>query len=162
MYLDAMSFLEDDLESWRPFEQLLTLSDADLEREIPDAHGWNGRDLIAHMVAYQELALQVARDLAVRETSRSKAEADADWAARGHVVNDEINAQWRALPMAEVRRRMETVAGELRGYLTVVPETRWLKNADMLKFFQAELIEHYEDHRDELRAVLAAAGRAPA
>lgn len=162
MYLDAMSFLEDDLEAWRPFEQLLTLSDTDLEREIPDAHGWNGRDLIAHLVAWQELALQVALELALRDASPSKEQADADWAARGDVINDEINAEWRALPMAEVRRRMETVAGELRGYLTVVPETRWLKNSAMLKFFLTEMTEHYEDHRDDLQAVLAAAGRAPA
>lgn len=162
MYLDALSFLEDDLEAWRPFEQLLALSDADLEREVPAAHGWSGQDLIAHLVAWQELALQVARELAVNETSRTKEQADADWAARGDVINDEINAEWRALPMADVRRRMATVAGELRGYLTVVPEARWLKNPAMLKFFLNEMTEHYEDHRDDLAAVLAAAGRTPA
>lgn len=161
MYLDALSFLEDDLETWRPFEQLLALSDEDLERVIPGAHGWSGRDLIAHLVAWQELALRVARELAINETSPAKERADADWAARGDVINDEINAEWRALPMAEVRRRMETVGGELRGYLTVIPETRWLKNSDMLRFFLTEMTEHYEDHRDDLAAVLAA-GRAPA
>ena len=32
--------------------------------------------------------------------------------------------------MDEVRERFATVPGELRGYLTVVPETRWLKHAD--------------------------------
>lgn len=162
MYLDALSFLEDDLESWRPFEQLLALTDADLEREIPGAHGWTGRDLIAHLVAWQELALTVARELAVRETSRAKAEADAAWAARGDVINDEINAEWRALPMDEVRRRMGSVPGELRGTLTVVPEARWLKSPDMLKFFLTEMTEHYDDHRDDLAAVLAGAGRTPA
>lgn len=162
MYLDALSFLEDDLEAWRPFEQLLALSDEELEREIPGAHGWSGRDLIAHLVAWQELALQVARELALRDTSPAKERADADWAARGDVINDEINAEWRTLPMAEVRRRMGTVAGELRGYLTVVPETRWLKNSDMLRFFLTEMTEHYEEHRADLAAVLTAAGRAPA
>ena len=31
--------------------------------------------------------------------------------------------------MDEVRARFRTSPGELRGYLTVVPESRWLKNA---------------------------------
>ena len=47
--------------------------------------------------------------------------------------------------------------GELRGYLTVVPETRWLKHADHRRFFYEETTEHYEDHRADLEAVLEAA-----
>jgi hypothetical protein len=39
----------------------------------------------------------------------------------------------------------------------VVPETRWIKNAEMMGFFSAETIEHYEDHRPELAALLASA-----
>ena len=159
MYLDAMSFLEEDLEAWQPYAALLALSDADLEREVPDAHGWSGRDLIAHLVGWQEVALAVARELAVNEKSATKARADANWAARGDVINDEMNAEWRTLPMAEVRQRMESVAGELRGYLTVVPEARWLKDPHMLRFFLTEMTEHYEDHRADLRAVLDAAAR---
>ena len=161
MYLDAMSFLEEDLEAWQPFQELLTLSDEELERETQNSHGWTGRDLIAHLVAWQEHALAVAKDIAVRDTSSTKDQADADWAARGDLINDEINAEWRQLPMSEVRSRMSSVAGELRGYLTVVPETRWLKNPTMLKFFLNEMTEHYEDHRTDLDAVLAAAGRPP-
>lgn len=161
MYLDAMSFLQEDLEAWQPFQELLTLTDEELERETQNSHGWTGRDLIAHLVAWQELALAVAKDIAVRDSSPTKEQADAAWAARGDVINDEINAEWRRLPMSEVRRRMSTVAGELRGYLTVVPETRWLKNPAMLKFFLNEMTEHYEDHRTDLDAVLAAAGRPP-
>lgn len=159
MYLDALSFLEDDRDGWRPFERLLELSDEDLGRPLPEAHGWSGRDLIAHLVGWQEVALQVARELAVNETSPTREFADADWAARGDVINDEINDAWRRLPMDEVRRRMATVPGELRGYLTVVPESRWLKNAAMLKFFVTEMVEHYDAHRNDLMAVLRAAGR---
>jgi hypothetical protein len=51
------------------------------------------------------------------------------------------------------------VAGELRGYLTVVPETRWIKHAAHQRFFYEETLEHYDDHRPELEAILAAAGR---
>ena len=41
----------------------------------------------------------------------------------------------------------------------MVPETRWLKHADHLRFFQQETTEHYEEHRADLEAVLAAARR---
>ena len=61
MYFDALSFLEDDRDAWQPFEQLATLSDDQLAREIPGMHGWSGRDLIAHLVGWQEVALAVAR-----------------------------------------------------------------------------------------------------
>jgi hypothetical protein len=39
-----------------------------------------------------------------------------------------------------------------------VPETRWLKHAKNLESFREETIEHYEEHVDDLRAILAAAG----
>ncbi|MFZ5855132.1 MAG: maleylpyruvate isomerase N-terminal domain-containing protein [Chloroflexota bacterium] len=157
MYLDALSFLEDERDAWRPFEALETLSDEQLSRPVEAAHGWSGRDLIAHLVAWQQQALAVARELAVNETSPTKVSADADWEARGDAINDEIQATWAALPMDEVRRRFGTVPGELRGYLTVVPETRWVKNAEFLEFFLAETIDHYGEHRDDLAAILAAA-----
>jgi len=38
-----------------------------------------------------------------------------------------------------------------------VPETRWVKNADQQQFFFEETIEHYEEHRPELAAILGAA-----
>ncbi len=62
--------------------------------------------------------------------------------------------------MDEVRRRFRTVPGELRGYLTVVPETRWIKNAENEEFFLGETIDHYEEHVADLAAVLGSAGRA--
>ena len=155
MYLDALSFLEDERDGWRAYEALADLSDDQLDAQIEGAHGWTARDLIAHMVAWQEVALAVAKDLAVNERSRTKEQADADWAARGDVINDEINEAWRALQPEEVRRRLRTAAGELRGYLTVVPEMRWVKNSDILKFFLNETVDHYADHLDDLAAVYA-------
>ena len=83
MYVDGLSFLEDEREAWRPYEALESVSDASLDVPVAGAHGWTARDLIGHMVAWQELALTVARELAVDETSRSNAQADADWDARG-------------------------------------------------------------------------------
>lgn len=159
MYVDGLSFLEDERELWRPYEALDELTDDQLDRPAEGAHGWTARDLIGHMVAWQELALRVAKELALAETSAAKVQADADWDARGDTINDDLIAQWRALPLAEVRDRLRTVAGELRGYLTVVPESRWVKHADNQTFLADETIEHYQEHAGDLAAVLAAAGR---
>jgi hypothetical protein len=157
MYLDALSFLEDERDGWRAFEALDELSDEVLSVPLEAAHGWSGRDLMAHMIAWLELGLTVARELAVNETSPAKLEADADWDARGDEINEEIRVAWLAYPMDEVRRRFRTVPGELRGYLTVVPETRWIKNSEYEEFFLTETIDHYEAHADDLAAVLGSA-----
>ena len=158
MYLDGLSFLEDEREAWRPYEALGSLSDAALSAPVEAAHGWSGRDLMGHLVAWQEVALATAKELAVGETRATKAAADADWEARGgEVVNDELLQRWRSLPLDEVRSRFASVAGELRGYLTVVPESRWVKHADHLAFLLSETLEHYEEHEGALRAILGAA-----
>ncbi len=157
MYLDALSFLDDERDAWRPFEALDALTDEQLSTKLEAAHGWSGRDLMAHLVAWQEQALAVARELAVNETSPAKAAADADWDARGDALNHEIQRTWAEFPIDEVRRRFRTVPGELRGYLTVVPESRWVKNPEHLEFFLDETMDHYAEHADDLAATLAAA-----
>jgi hypothetical protein len=163
MYVNALEFLEEEREAWAPYERLGELSDEDLDRPMDEGgptHGWTGRDLLGHMVGWQEHALAVARELAVDQQSATRERGSADWDQRGgDVVNAELIERWRALPLDEVRRRLREVPGELRGTLTVVPETRWLKDAEMLRFFEEETIEHYEEHRPELDAILAAAGR---
>ena len=157
MYLNAMEFLEEERDAWRPFEALADLSDEQLEVPIDEAHEWSGRDLIAHMVAWQANALDVAKELAVGERSPTKERSDREWEERGDAINLDIQVEWRALPMAEVRRRLRELPGELRGYLTVVPETRWIKHADHLRFFVDETIDHYADHTADLEAILDAA-----
>lgn len=162
MYASAMEFLEEEHEAWVPFEALIDLSDEDLDRHRPldDAtHGWSARDLLGHLVAWQEQALEVARELAVGTSSPAKERADAEWELRGDAINDELTAEWRAMDRDEVRRRARSVPGELRGTLTMVPEARWVRNADVMAFFYEETIEHYQDHRDELAAILAAPDR---
>ena len=130
MYLDSLEYLEDERDAWRPFEALLELTDAQLAEPVAGAHGWSGRQLMGHLLGWQEVALQVATELAVNETSPTIARVDADWAARGdEVVNAEIDAKWAAMSMDDLRARFRSQPGELRGYLTVVPESRWLKNA---------------------------------
>ncbi len=160
MFLNALEFLEIEREGWRPFEVLDDLPDERLG-EVPDgAHGWSGRDLMAHMLAWQGVALDVARELAVGETSATIARVDADWETRGgEAVNADIQATWAALPMDELRRRFRSQPGELRGTLTVVPESRWIKHADHMRTIAEETLDHYADHAPDLEVILAAGRR---
>jgi hypothetical protein len=114
---------------------------------------------MGHLLTGQLLSLDVAKELAVGERSPSRERWDAEWEARGgDVINAEDVATWRAKPIDEVRQVFARAAGELRGFLTVVPETRWVKNAEEQQFFFSETIEHYEDHAADLAAILDAAG----
>jgi len=159
MYFDALSFLDDEREAWRPFEMLSQLTDEELERPVEAAHGWSGRDLMGHLLTGQLLSLDVAKELAVGERSPSRERAAADETARGgDAINAEDIALWGTKSIDEVRQEFARVAGELRGFLTVVPETRWVKNADHQRFFSSETIEHYDDHAADLAAILEAAG----
>jgi hypothetical protein len=160
VYLDSLEFLEEERDAWRPFEALGDLTDDQLSVPVVGAHGWSGRQLMGHLLSGTEVALAVATELAVNETSPAKQRADADWDRRGgDVVNAEIDARWAAVSMDEVRAQFAALPGQLRGYLTVVPESRWLKHADHQRFFLSETTAHYEDHIDDLAAILAAAGR---
>ncbi|MBI2776541.1 MAG: maleylpyruvate isomerase N-terminal domain-containing protein [Chloroflexi bacterium] len=159
MYGSAMEFLEEERDAWRPFEALAGVPDERMDVPVPDAHGWSARDLAGHLVAWQTFALATARELAIGERSATKERLDAEWAAGGDALNESIEAEWRALPLEEVLRRLDEVPGELRGTLTMVPETRWIKHPDHLQYFIDETIDHYAEHGPELAAILAAAGR---
>ncbi len=158
MYQNALEFLEEERDAWAPFEALAQLTDEQLSRPLETAHGWSGRRLIGHLLHWQGHALEVVKELAVNEKSPAKEALDEEWERRGgDVVNDEVDAIWGAKPMTELRETLSTQPGEVRGYLTVVPEARWLKNADYLAFLTEELTAHYEDHLADLEAVLASA-----
>jgi Mycothiol maleylpyruvate isomerase N-terminal domain len=157
MYLDAMEFLEEERESWRPFEALLDLTDDQLERPVEAAHGWSGRDLMAHLLGWLDFTLAAAKELAVREDSPTLARRERETADPGvDVMNERILASARARSIEELRDAFRTVPGELRGYLTVVPETRWVKHPVHLKAFLEDTTEHYDEHAADLAAVLEA------
>jgi hypothetical protein len=158
MYLDALEFLDEERAAFRPFEALAGLTDEQLGVPVAGAHGWSGRQLMGHLLSGHEVALAVATELTANETSPARERADADWDTRGgEVVNAEIDAIWAALSMDELRARFGTLPEQLRGRLKVVPESRWLRHDDHLRFFLAETTAHYEDHFDDLAAILATA-----
>ena len=93
------------------------------------------------------------------EQSPTMDRLEAQWnssPAAGDAMNEDGIARFRAMPIAEVRDLFRTVSGELRGYLTVVPESRWIKHSAHQEYFFGETTEHYEDHQKELRAILEA------
>ena len=78
------------------------MTDEALEQPVADAHGWSGRDLMGHLLTWQLLSLDVAKELALGEGSPSRARAEADWDTRGgDVVNAEAEADWRAKTIGE-------------------------------------------------------------
>ena len=104
----------------------------------------------------------IAQELAVGPQSKAfdwLTQVGADWEVQGDVINAGIQSEWSALPIVEVRQRFATLPGELRGYLTVVPEARWLKDSAHLRSLLGNTTEHYDDHMADLQAILAAAGR---
>jgi hypothetical protein len=159
MYLDALSFLEDERDTFRAYEALDALTDEQLDIPVEAAGGWSGRDLMGHIVLWQEAALATAKELAVGEQSPTMARIEAEWNSAPEVgdrINAEGIARFREMPIADVRERFRTVSGELRGYLTVVPESRWIKHAAHQEYFFGETTEHYEEHGKELAAILEA------
>jgi hypothetical protein len=159
MYLDALSFLEDERDAFRAYEALDALNDEQLDIPVAAAGGWSGRDLMGHVIMWQEAALATAKELALGEQSPTMERLEAMWASApgaGDAMNEEGLARFRAMPIAEVRDLFRNVSGELRGYLTVVPESRWIKHSTHQEYFFGETTEHYEEHRKELRAILEA------
>ena len=159
MYLDALSFLEDERDSFRAYEALEALNDEQLDIPVAAAGGWSGRDLMGHVLLWQEAALATAKELALGEGSPTMERVEAQWAAAGagDRMNEDGITRFRSMPIAEVRTLFHTVSGELRGYLTVVPESRWIKHAANQEYFFGETTEHYEEHHKELAAILEAA-----
>jgi hypothetical protein len=159
MYLDGFSFLEDEREAWRPYEALAGLSDEQLLAPVEGAHGWTARDLMVHLAIWHGVALQIAKEYALGPDSPTQERTRAEWEASGDAVNDRLFAEWRDVPLAEIRRRFTETPGELRGYLTVAPEARWLKNPRNMESIHDCTLGHYAEHEADLRAVLAGSGR---
>ena len=90
MYADGLSFLDEEREAWRPFEVLLDLTDEQLEQPVDGAHGWTGRDLMAHLGVWLQGWRTIAAELALGPQSPAfewLRQVSADWDAQGDQVN---------------------------------------------------------------------------
>lgn len=161
MPADIREFLDEERAAWQPFEALAGLTDGDLDRPVAAAHDWSGRDLIAHLVGWLGDGIEVAGELATQPSSPARERSRRAFAERGDEINAEMQAAWRKLPLTEVRRRFHDVPDELRGAVLAVPETRWDLDRENLRFLHVYSVEHYEDHLDDLAAILQAAGAQP-
>ena len=83
MYLDAMEFLEEEREAWRPYEALPRATHAQLDRPIDAVRG--GRDVtsMVHLLAWLDIALAAAKELAVRDDSPTLERRAQDTQDRG-------------------------------------------------------------------------------
>jgi hypothetical protein len=152
-----LGLLEEERDAWRPFESLDGLSDRQLDSPVAAAHDWSGRDLMAHLVGWLDDVIEVANELTVADQSEAKGRSRREFAARGDEINAEIQATWRELPIAEVRRRFRERPAALRDLLLAVPESRWSSDSDNLRFVHIYTVEHYGDHVADLAAILDAA-----
>src|ERR1035437_830483 len=111
MYADGLSFLDEERDEFRQYEALLELTDDQLERPLDGAHGWTGRDLMAHLGVWIEWGLSIARELAVGPQRQAFDQLEAIgkvWEEQGDVLNAGSRAEGAALPIDEVRRRFST------------------------------------------------------
>jgi hypothetical protein len=154
----AAVLLEEERRAFDPFEALSLLPDDRLDAPVPAAHDWSGRDLIAHVVAWLDDAIAVANELAGGDTTVARDRSRREFAARGDEINARIQADWRALPLAEVRRRLREVPDALRRAVAEVPAAHWAGDPENLRFLHIYTVEHYEDHLADLGAILEAAG----
>jgi hypothetical protein len=157
MYSNALEYLEDEREGWAPYESLADVPDERFDEPTPPdgpGHGWSARILMSHMLAWHEICLSVARELALDETSRTFESVTREWRERRDAMNEDLHARYADLPAAELKRRFRELPGELRGTLTVVPETRWLKHPRHSEVFVEWILEHEAEHRQELDAIL--------
>lgn len=155
---DIHALLEEERAAWRPFEALGALGDDQLNRPVPAAHDWSGRDLIAHLVGWLGDAMLVAEELAVGMSSEARDHSRREFAARGDQINADIQVAWRGLPMVEVRRRFRVIPATLRDSLVLVPQGHWEADPENLHFMHVYTVEHYEEHLADLAAILEAAG----
>jgi hypothetical protein len=155
----ARAFLEEERAAWRPFEALDQLTDAELDAPIAAAHGWSGRDVIAHVVAWLDDAIEAARELDAGRGGEARERSRAVFAARGDEINAEIQATWSDIPIAEVRTRARSVLRELRALLASLPAARWSDSPDDVRFFHVYTVEHYAEHVADVEAIVMAAGK---
>jgi len=152
----AAGLLEEERRAFAGLEALGRLTDAQLDQPIAAAHDWSARDLIAHVIAWLDDVIAVADDLRVSGTSAARERSRRTFAAAGDEINARIQAEWRELPLAEVRRRLRDVPVALREAVAAVPASNWAGDDDNLTFVRVYTIGHYADHADDLAAVLAA------
>ena len=135
MYLDAMEFLEEERDAWAPYEAL-----AEPRRRAARTPGRRRPRLVRPRPDGATCSRGRASPLEVAKRARGQRD-EPDDRPRGRRLGGARRRRRQRGARRDVggpadgraARAFRTQPGELRGYLTVVPETRWLKHADHLE-----------------------------
>ena len=144
MYLDALSFLEEEREAWRPFEALGELDDSPrLDRQVDKA-----LRLERPRPPRSPVVLAAAGARGRTRAGGPRAEPCCGPTLAGPKPVPTTRPWWRG---ARHRcPRCGATSSRNPGELDRGPQIRWLKNPDMLKFFLTETTDHYQDHGNDL------------
>ena len=139
---------------------------------LPD--GWSVKDLMAHIAAYEQwtaaqiIAASNGRTATDRELYGVERLPDgaANWGVDQQ--NAAIYAQYKGVPLAEVTAFANRAFADLVTAVAAVPEDdlhragaqAWTGRMTLLEVVPAQSYEHYQQHIDDLRAVVT--GVAPA
>jgi len=110
---------------------------------------WAVRDVLAHMVFWHERCLT-----AVRTTMNGTYEPTGD--IDENAENAAAVAGHAATPTAQLMDRVKTTGLEISALLGEVPEELWEQKLHLESWVLGTTLNHYADHRDEVRKVLEA------
>lgn len=158
MHQDGAAFVAAETLAWQPYLALAELSDDELVRPVPEAHGWSARDLVGHLTVWQDKQLGYAVELLTRGTTTARDSDDAEYERRGDEWNDELVEQFAQLPAADVRQRLLGANQELRRVLANVPAERWHAHSHFTDYLPS-MLDHYAEHAPDAKAILSAFGR---
>ena len=103
---------------------------------------------MGHLGGWVEVWRAIAQELAVEPKSPAfdrLTEIGRDWDARGRHQRPSAGRMGGPVD-GRGQASFLDAAGELRGYLTVVPEARWLKDSAHLKSLLGNTTEHYDEN----------------
>jgi hypothetical protein len=103
---------------------------------------WSIKDLIAHVTIWEEEALKYLPVL----MEGGKPPRYSDTYGGIDAFNDQMIQQWRALPLAEVRRRHEATHARLIAFVRAVPEAQYIRETPFRSRLRLDTYSHYPIH----------------
>lgn len=141
------------------WEQLLALVPTDQLEQPMTPGGWSLRDLLAHILWYQQEGLALCRDGAARTPEmweHSIDEINAEIVAAAQTMSGvDAMAAWRAT----FQELYDLVDENDEAWLAGTVAYPHMKPVTRLEQVQMDTVGHYREHADDLRAWLEGEGR---
>lgn len=152
--MNKSELLEQIADEWRVLRRAFhDLDQAELVRPGPE--GWSVKDHVAHVRAWERIAL--VRDIEGRSFAEA-AEMDAATSAATEGMtaegglNDYFAERDRALPLEAVLEASSTLHAELIAAIEALPEAR-LNDGTLATRIAENTYEHYAEHRTIMEAL---------